>query len=159
MMKYKPFICVIVIGMVLFISAPHSRASDTAKETIKWVSYDDAQALIKEKPNKVFLYFFSTNCYYCGLMEKNTFSNSILARYVNENFIPVRVNSDKEKTLSRNFHIRGNPTNYFLTENFEIIGNLPGYLPPADLLNILKYVHTDSFKKMTLGEFLQKDNP
>lgn len=48
--------------------------------------------------------------------------------------------------------------NFFLTEKFEVIGKLPGYLPPGDLLNILRYIHTDSYTKMTLGDFLKKPN-
>lgn len=152
-MKNKPLIT--FLSAFLFFSMSVLYAS-SASDSIKWYSYDDAKTLLKENKTKVFLYFYSTNCYYCGLMEKNTFSNSVLARYINQNFLPIKVNSDKEKDISNYYSIRGNPTNYFLTEDFEIIGNLPGYLPPADLLNILKYIHTDSFKNMTLSEFLQK---
>lgn len=154
-MKNKSLIGFLSAFLILSMCIPsNSKSSDT----IKWYSYADAKILVSENKNKVFLYFYSNSCYYCGLMEKNTFSNSTLAQYLNQNFIPIRVNSDKDKNISTIYNIRGNPTNYFLTENFEIIGNLPGYLPPEDLLNILKYVHTDSFKKMTLGDFLQKSN-
>ncbi len=152
-MKNKSILIYILALLLNVVCIPGNGA---ASETIKWYSYDDAKTLEKENSNKVFLYFYSINCYYCGLMEKNTFSSSIVSRYLNQNFIPVKVNSDKERTISSTYNIRGNPTSYFLTENFEVIGNLPGYLPPKDMLNILQYIHTDSFKKMTFNDFLQK---
>jgi len=125
-----------------------------ATNSIPWVSYEDAKKLA-DNSNKVFLYFYSTNCYYCALMEKNTFSDQKLATYLSRNFLTVKVNTDREKVLADNYNVRGNPTNYFLTEEFEVIGQLPGYLPPEDLLNILKYVHTGSFQKMTFEKFME----
>jgi len=154
-MKHLSIIVLIIAGLLLYCWIPDSHA---ASNTINWHSYDEAKTLMEKNASKVFLYFYSTSCYYCGLMERNTFSNYSVAKYLNQNFIPIKVNSDKEKIISNEYRIRGNPTNYFLTENFEVIGNLPGYLPPKDLLNILKYVHTDSFKKMTLRDFLNKTN-
>ena len=152
-MKNKLIIALIVAYLVLSVCIPGSGA---ASKNINWYSYDEAKALGQKSAGKVFLYFYSTSCHYCGLMEKNTFSNSTVAKYLNQNFTSIKVNSDREKNISNIYRIRGNPTNYFLTENFKVIGQLPGYLPPKDLLNILKYIHTDSYKKMTLNDFLKK---
>ena len=152
-MKNKSIISLIMACLILSVCVP---GINSATNKINWYSYDEAKTLGEKNASKIFLYFYSTSCYYCGLMEKNTFSNSTVAKYLNKNFIPIKVNSDREKGISNDYRVRGNPTNYFLTENFEVIGQLPGYLPPKDLHNILRYIHTDSFKKMTLRDFLKK---
>jgi len=155
-MKNKSIIALTAAYLILSVCIPASSASSN---TINWYSYDEAKTLGKKSAGKIFLYFYSTSCHYCGLMEKNTLSNPSVAKYLNQNFTSIKVNSDREKNISNIYRIRGNPTNYFLTEGFKVIGQLPGYLPPKDLLNILKYIHTDSFKKMTLNDFLKKSNP
>ena len=53
-------------------------------------------------------------------------------------------------------HLHGNMlsrwTN-FLAEDGDSIGSQPGYIPPDVMLPLLKFIHTDSFKKMDFKKF------
>jgi thioredoxin-related protein len=79
-------------------------------------------------------------------MEKETFVDNDVTRFLNENFIPVRLNSDKEQELSKKYSVRGLPTSLFLSETGETIGSQPGYLGPKDFMTVLKFVHEEKFK-------------
>ncbi|MBW2366129.1 MAG: DUF255 domain-containing protein [Deltaproteobacteria bacterium] len=88
-MKNKSIIALIVAYLILSVCIPCSGA---ASKNINWYSYDEAKTLSQKNAGKVFLYFYSTSCHYCGLMEKNTFSNSTVAKYLNQNFTSIKVN-------------------------------------------------------------------
>jgi len=74
-------------------------------------------------------------------MAKETFQDHSVIAYLNANFISVRVNSDRERKIAASYGVRGVPTTWFLKENGEKIGSLPGYIPPDKLLSILKKVY------------------
>ena len=136
------FLCIQGVGLCL--------------DQIQWYAFEKGETVGKQAGKKVFLYIYSNNCPYCDLMAQNTFSNSAVIEYLNQHFIAIKVNSDEEKGIARRYKIRGNPTNIFIEEDFKTIGNLPGYVPPADMLNILKYIQTNSYKNMTLKAFLKQ---
>lgn len=135
------FIFLIVSG---FISASASTAS--AGDNIKWYSYEEGLALVKAKNKKMYINFHADWCGYCHKMKKKTFADPKVISFLNTNYIPVRVNSDKEKKISSQFGIRGLPANWFLDEKGEKIGNQPGYLGPKDFLDILKFVNENKYK-------------
>ena len=42
----------------------------------------------------------ATWCQYCAAMDENTYGNEALAQYINDNVIPVRVDSDKRPDVN-----------------------------------------------------------
>ena len=131
-------------------------AGTTASGSIKWYSYKEGMALAEKEKKKAFIHFWTAWCPSCKKMEKETFLDSAVITYLNKNFISIKVNSDVESELSSEFGIRGVPDNWFISENSKPIINQPGYLPSKIFLPILKYIHTDSFKKMSLSKFMRK---
>ena len=76
-------------------------------------------------------------------------------QYLNENFIPIKVDSDKQRALAQQYRVRGLPTNWFLQTDGEKIASRPGYISPEQMIDFLQFIHTDSYQKMSLNEFLQ----
>jgi len=122
---------------------------------IKWYSYDEGMALGKRQGKKMYIYFWAEWCGFCKKMERETLSKSLVSSYLNKNFISIKVNSDKEKETASLYYVRGFPTSWFLTEDGQKISNLPGYVPPDMFLRILEFIHSDSYKKMTFGDYLK----
>ena len=91
-------------------------------------------------------------------MEKETFSQSAVVDFLNKNYISVRVNTDKNRKLSKQFFVRGLPASWFVSEKGTKISSIPGYIEPQMMLHMLKFIHSDSYKKMNLNEFI-KQNP
>ena len=113
-------------------------------QEIQWHTYNDGLARGKFENKKVFVHFFAEWCAACKTMEKNTFSDPAIIAALNENFIAVRVDIDREVGTASMYNVRAVPDNWFIAANGEIIGNRPGYIPPDQLTNILKIILTES---------------
>jgi len=138
----------------LFFLGLLSAGSPAASGGIQWQSYETGMELGKKENKKVFLHFWSEDCEYCIKMAKETFADSAVIAYLNKYFISIKVNSDKERALVSEYKVRGLPDNWFIAEKKEIIGNQPGFIPADTLLPLLRYIHTDSYKKMSYSKFL-----
>ena len=73
-------------------------------------------------------------------MAKDTFQDPSVVSYLNENFIAIRVDFDKEGDIASWYGVRGLPSTWFLTQTGERISDVPGYIPPQALLSMLKEV-------------------
>ena len=74
-------------------------------------------------------------------MAKEPFQTPAVISYLNSNFIPVRVDTDKEPGTASQYGVTGLPSTWFLTERGEAIGTVPGFIPPDTLLSMLKKVN------------------
>ncbi len=151
-MKRKYIVAVFLLFSCFFAWGSQSFASS---ENIKWYSYDEGMALGKKEGKKVFLHFYANWCFYCIKMAKETFKDPFVVNYINKNFISIRVNTDEERKLASDYSVRGLPSTRFISETGEKISDRPGYIPPEMLVNMLKYIQTDSYKKMTFRKFLK----
>jgi len=61
--------------------------------------------------------------------------------YLNENFIAVRVDFDRQPATAEKYGVMGLPSSWFLTEMGRPIVSIPGYIPPEALLSMLKEVN------------------
>ncbi len=147
--KYACFLTVII-----FILSALSFSFASSK-FIRWYTYKQGIELNKKEGKKIFLYFYTDRCTYCKDMEKETFNNYSVISYLNNNFIPIKVNSNKDIKIVLVFGVRDMPSTWFIAENGERISNLLGYIPPKRLLNILKYINTNSFKEMAFRKFME----
>ena len=113
----------------------------SASESIHWRSYEEGMVLGKVEEKKVFLHFYADWCAFCRKMAKDTFKDPTVIAYLNENFIPIMVNTDKDQETAAGYSVLGLPFTVFLTETGEPIASVPGYIPPDTLLSMLKEVN------------------
>jgi thiol:disulfide interchange protein len=109
----------------------------SAKE-IAWQRFSDGMARGKSENKKIFLHFYARWCGACKTMENNTFGDPAIIAYINENFIPIKVDADREQETSQKFRVRYLPDNWFIDEDGKIIGHRPGYITPEKLKGLLK---------------------
>ena len=136
-------------GTVLFAAQANGNG-------IQWLSYEEGRMQGKAQNKKVFLVFHADWCRYCHQMEKETFQNPTVIAYVNQNFVPISVDLDKEQKIANEYQVRGLPSTYFLSERGKRIANRPGFISSKDMLNLLKYFGTDSYQSMSYSDFLKK---
>ena len=127
--------------LIIFFLSIGSLGDISAVEVINWRSYEEGLVVSKVEKKKVFLHFYADWCVYCGKMAKETFQNPAVISYLNDNFIPVRVNTDREPGTAGKYGVNGLPSTWFLTEMGEAIGTIPGFIPPDQLLSMLKEVN------------------
>jgi len=143
-----------MILVVLFVWGLFLTANPGASGGIRWHAYGTGMELGKKENKKIFLHFWSKDCGYCEKMAKETFADSAVIAYLNKNFISIKVNSDKERALVSEYNVRGLPDNWFIAEKNEVIGNQPGYIPPDKLISLLRFIYSNSYKKMSYSKFL-----
>jgi len=125
------------------------------KKEIHWQSYENGMKMIKDQNKKGFLHFYTDWCTYCKIMNKQTFADAKVIDYINDNFIPIRVNAEKQKDIAKQYGVTRFPNNWFIGEDSKALSSQPGYIPPDMFLNMLQFLNTDSFKKMKFSEFME----
>lgn len=145
------------LTLMLTLYSGTVQASSAQDGGIQWLSYAEGRQQGEAQNKKVFLVFNADWCRYCLQMEKETFQNPTIIAYVNRNFVPVSVNSDKQQDIATKYNVRGLPSTWFISENGDRIGNRPGYIASDEMLKILKYIGTDSYLSMSFKTFVEKE--
>ena len=153
-MKPRSLHIIIMVLALMFMGPLSSATAGTAG--ISWHPYEEGMALGKSQAKKVFINFYATWCTYCRMMDTKTFTDAGVIAYLNENFISISVDVDKHRSVAAQYNISPLPDVWFISEKGEAIGNKPGYMPPKDMLAVLKFIQTDSYLKMSYQKFLKR---
>lgn len=142
----KKWIFVLLALIVLFAGclSTQSAGSDAGKLVLKGVKFHiDLQPALetaKEQDKPVFVYVRSEYCGWCKKFEEETFTNQSVIRTLNENFILVSIDVNKQKNETRNFRVRGTPAEIFLDPNGTEIKRVPGYTDTQTFLNVINQI-------------------
>ncbi len=128
--------------VLLCLLAGGAESGLAAADKIDWHSYESGLARGKFEKKKVFLYFHAEWCTYCVEMDRTTFKDPAVIAALNRNFIPIRVDSERETAPAALFRVKGLPDSWFLAESGEVIGHRPGFIPAEQLMKILNAVMT-----------------
>lgn len=145
----KCIACLVFLGV-------WTHAAAFAAEPIAWLSYDQMNKQTTST-KKLFIYFYADWCGYCRKMDKETFTDPTVADFINEHFLPVRVNSDQQGKVAAHYGVSGLPDLRFLTAQGEAIARWPGFIEPKQLLPMLRFIQSDSYLKMGYKEFLKQE--
>ncbi|MCD6386421.1 thioredoxin domain-containing protein [Candidatus Sumerlaeota bacterium] len=96
----------------------------------------DTFAMAKKTGKPILLSISAVWCHWCHLMDETTFSDEECIRLVNENFIPVRVDSDLRPDVSSRYALGSLPSTIFLTPEGETISGVP-YIAPEKMKLLL----------------------
>jgi len=134
--KYKGIVVFFTLLIILGWGVPGSMAA----QEIKWLGYNEGLAAAKAEGKKIFLHFYTYKCYFCKKMTRETFTDGEIGSYLNENFIPIRVNVNRERNTAFKYRVRAVPYNVWLREDGEKIEGFYGFTPPDKFLPILKWI-------------------
>jgi len=131
-------------------------SSSVASNDIAWNDYTPGMTRAGEEDKNIFLYFHAAWCGYCTKLKKETFTDDRIKAYLSDHFVSIGVDTEKRKKLSRQWGVRGLPTLWFLEPDGTKINSLPGFVNADQLLSILQYIHTQSYKNMSYQEYVQQ---
>jgi len=147
--------CIFLFIMGLALTWMPSTAFSEQSE-IKWYSYKEGIKKMKNENKKGFLHFYTSWCTFCKLMNANTFTDQKVIAFLNENFVPIRVNAEEEQDVAKTYNVNRFPNTFYIAEDISTIGNRPGFIPADILLEMLTYVHTNNYKKMSFNDYMEK---
>ena len=73
------------------------------------MSMNQALEAQKKEPKKIFMDAYTVWCGPCKMLDKNTFSNSDVIEYVNENYYPVKFNAEGNEEINFKGQVFKNP--------------------------------------------------
>jgi len=108
---------------------------------IKWREWgEDAFREAKETGKPVLLSLSAVWCHWCHVMDETSYSDEGVISFVNEHFIPVRVDNDQRPDVNARYNMGGWPTTAFLTPEGEILAGAT-YVPPDQMKDLLPKVN------------------
>jgi len=145
--------------------------------SIKWLSFEEAQKLNKTKPKMFFVDAYNTWTISVKVMDSTTYSNKLVADYINENFYPVKFDMfDKDsiqyfgkeyynKNLKVPYHELGlfllnrkmvSPSVVIINPEGTVMSHIPGFFNKDNLYPVLVYFKEKRFATQTWAEFTKE---
>ena len=167
--------------ILLFIFLIVGLTQINAQDKINWMSMTDALAAQKETPKKIFMDVYTKWCGPCKLLDKNTFGDKDVIKFVNENYYAVKFDAEgteeiyyqdfnytnpnyqegrkgrnSQHLLANALKVNAYPSLVFFNDNGDLIQTVVGYKTPEQLEIYLKMMANDDYLKLTTGEAWQE---
>lgn len=180
MNKTITYLLILALGANLFFTSCDAEEPISTTE-ITWLSFDEVQKKMKKKPKKVFIDVYTHWCGPCKMMDRTTFANPFVIKYLNENFYAVKFNAQEENPitfqgknfsnptydpnkgqmkrngvhqLSSAFGVRAYPTLVVLDETLNLLQAIPGMKTPQTIEPMLKYYAGNNHKATPYNDFI-----
>jgi thioredoxin-related protein len=154
------------LGVLLLGISPAAVGQENG---IKWMSMEEAEALSRQHPKKIFVDVYTDWCSWCRRMSSETYTHPVIIEYVNKHFYAVKLNAEQVDPITfrgteyvnqnagqrRSAHdfaialLQGRmsyPSVAFFDEELRLITALPGYRPPAKMEPVLVFFNDEVFK-------------
>lgn len=69
-------------------------------QEIKWMTMDEALAAQKKKPKPIFMDVYTDWCGPCKMLDKNTFQDPAVSKYISENYYAVKFNAEAKGDIN-----------------------------------------------------------
>ncbi len=160
---------------LIFISLCLS-VSSLAQDKIHWITMNQLEVAMAKEPKKVLIDVYTNWCGPCKMMMSQTFSNSEIITYVNDNFYAVKFNAEGNEAftflgvnyVNKSFNpananrrngthdftqaiapVNGRiayPTLVYLDENSQIISPVQGFWKSREYLPLIHFIGEEVYK-------------
>ena len=88
-------------GLLMFIALIALNFTANAQDTkINWMTMNEALDAQAKNPKKIMMDAYTDWCGPCKMLDKNTFQNPDVVKYVNEHYYAVKFNAEGEGDIS-----------------------------------------------------------
>lgn len=174
---YWSFLGIALVGALAIWKFGDNAATTTAValDEVKWYTLDEAMAANKKTPKKMLVDVYTDWCGWCKVMDKQTFTDPGIIKYVNTNFYPVKFDAEIKETIKfkgkeysfvangrRGYNqlayelLKGRlgyPSLVYLDENQNHIRIAPGFKKPEQLMPELKFAAEDHYKSQDFTKY------
>lgn len=163
----------IILTMILFPAVMLSAQS----KPVKWYTLEEAQKLTAANPRPIFIDTYTDWCGWCKKLDKEVFTNPVIADILNNEYYPVKFNAESKdpvmfggKTYINDGTLNGAhqlafallngklsyPTVVFLNSKGELPAPVPGYRNAKEFEPILRFFAGNPWQtKQSYDDFLK----
>lgn len=174
-MQKVPFLTV----FLFLIVSLSSLKTKPAGEKLAWISLQEAEARMKTDPRPILIDLYTDWCGWCKVMDKKTYTNASLIKYLNQKFHLVKLNAEstgdivwKGKTYRFNQQYRTHeiaialtkgdlsyPSTVFIPADNSEPQAISGMLEVKEMEMITTYFGEDQYGKVPFDEYAKKFKP
>jgi uncharacterized protein YyaL (SSP411 family) len=111
--------------------------TETKVTWLQWNEESFRKARELDKP--ILLGISAVWCHWCHVMDQTTYSDSVVAKLIEDKFVPIRVDRDRRPDIDKRYNMGGWPSTVFLTSDGEILSG-GTYIPPQQMIGLLENV-------------------
>ncbi len=145
---------IIILTALIVVIATAVSAAD---KSIAWLSYEEGLAVAAESEKMILIDFHADWCKYCKKMDKETFTDPGVIRLIEQYFVPISVDTQKQRDLGQKYGVESLPTMWFLESDGSALTPLPGFVDARKFRTVLGFMSSRSFESMTFDEYLSKE--
>ncbi len=169
-MKKVPFF--LTLALMLF---SHTSFTPSVGGKVNWMSIDEIREALLRSHRPVLIDLYTDWCGWCKVMDRETYSSSKVADYINSHYYPLKFNAEQKdevvwngktysfdaanKTNSFAIYLTGGqlsyPTTVFLAAPDAQPAPLPGYLKPSEIEPPLKFFGDGAYKSQNYPAFMK----
>lgn len=147
------------------------------KESINWITIQEAEKLSKKQPRKIVIDIYTDWCGWCKKMDKSTFADQKTAAYVNKHFYAVKLNAETKEDIILNgktYKFKpdwgvneiaaellqgklGYPSTVYLDEKFNMLAPVMGFYDVKKFNNLLRFFAENHYKNGSFDDFAAKN--
>src|SRR5262249_31747890 len=110
-------------------------------QDVEWrLDYNAARKEATQKNRPVLIDFGTESCTWCKRLDMTTFRDSAVITQLNDKFVPLRIDAERDAPLAQALHIRNYPTLVLALADGKIVEFQEGYLEAPQLVEKLRGV-------------------
>jgi thioredoxin-related protein len=170
MKKITGYIIAALIVLIFgsFMSVPK-------ENSVHWLTVAEAQAAYQTNPKPFLIDVYTGWCYWCKVMEKETYSKDSVINYINEHYYAIRLDAETKDSIEWRgykfgykpeykangfaaYLLNGQmsfPTTVFITDITAQPAPLAGYQKPAELEPPLTFFGSGAYKTQTFVDYMK----
>jgi len=144
----------ILIALTTFVTLMHFVVPVTAAENgVLWLTYKQGLEKQRELKKPMLLLFHLPYCYRCKDMERKVYKDSKVISFINQHFIPVEVDLDKEKQTAKLFEVNYTPTHVFIAPDGSTVLREKDVITKSRFERMLEYVAEGKYKTINFDAY------
>ncbi len=118
-----------ILSVVRLISMTSAGAK---AQEVQWRhDYAAARREAKERQRPLVVDFGTSNCFWCKKLDVSTLRDPAIVKRLNEQFIPVKIDAERQPGLAQSLGIHSYPTLVFVAPDGRILGRHEGFVEAA----------------------------
>ena len=143
-MLYRIPTTIIFIALSITPLQPGFAKENLAASEIQWQEWSDEIFIQAKTENKLILLDLMAEwCQFCKKMNTTTYRDQQVVENINQHYIPVRVDRDKNRALTKRYASYATPATIIYNNQGEEVIKRTGYIKPQFMYWMLEAVASD----------------